>query len=1495
MSALTVLLVLFVVVALLDRATFMPDEIRKVLSLAGYIGALVAAWMIALRYIREARGLMGAAKLLETAEPSLREKLLSAVELGRVVDGKALPDSPEFRAFLQDDVASHFAGFDAKKILPTSLLRPWIFKLVMVATLVIALSFIPSLHLPGFMARAALPFANLARPSSVKISIITPAKADSLVPFASSVPLAVQVDGSVPKHVYVEFKADGGKVLRTELSSTGGKTYEGSVGIQQSSVKYRVLAADGVTAWHTLDARPRPRVVEFQKTIVPPAYAGLPETKLNEDHGDISALEGSTVKLTLKTNQAIEQSVATVMPTQAVVAMKKIAPNQLAILLPVDGKADSWQLGLTSAETKFTNEESTPWHIETVSDLPPTVAITEPVEQVEVRSDDVIKISGEAADDIGLAKIELSYAINAADWKNSEIAGKSGKEAKVTTDFKLAPMPVKAGDAVLIKLVATDLKGQRAESQPVRLVIVEAKLDLTQRAWAAKQRLLAKQAASLEEKTRELRKEVDKAKTLEVRARKGEMTAEAEAERARAKQALANVQESAEDLWKQLKDAAKEAPDRLKALEVNLVAQRLASLRAEHLKQLAEQFHAEQMDTKLVKVAANEAAGKVDSVAQALKAFAAEHTAEALKENMEHLAPQQNHLADKAIDANRDNATRPKWQEQQRAALAQAQHAKEDFEAFKEVAPNGRERDASFHVENLEKKMAAVQAGMDSEKQHQAPEFVYSQAHEMRNATNQARDAARWFADESAQKAREQREHLMQQENPALATLALARDRATEASVQKHDKTNAEPKHEQAEDKLAAAARQFKDQSELREQNPLTNTQAALDMNRLGRALDNLAQQAKHDPSPENMKKVAQQTQLLAKAARALEADAQAQDAKAALQDAQQSAMAQTDPKDQLPAAQAAASQLKELPQQLRRAEGDQAVNDAQNAANNAQWQRDELQNQQREIAQQKQNGQQPQPKMPQQNKALEANANANKALNAAMEKFAPKVADARDKLAEMTPKLSELAKNTANELKDSQKQTAQAADAAKQNQAAEKTAEQANALVPKAKENAEQLADLQAALRQEADKANLNEEGQRQMARTADGALAQMRQQTPQIKNNIVQAAKSQQAPKQAKSLQKAAQSQQQTAQALDQLAQNLAKMEKGEMLAEDAVAAQQQMEETLGVKQPLDESYQKAEQLAQLMQEAKDDPQKALNALEQELKKNPAMQRALGNLAEQTAQQANQQVAQAQTQPAMAPQAAEAAAHDTARVARHEQRLDQKQAAQQVAEASKQLDQVAQAAQKDPAQNTPQNAQQAAQAAQTAQQAASDAAKQQNESTPPPTSVLAQAQGAMLAQALDQLDQAVHPATGQSEQEQQQGQPQDGQQQQGPQKGQQANQQNAQQQLAQANQAQAQSMAQQRAQGQTPGQQQPGNKPGKGKAEGQPSEQPSEENGSDKETAPNVLVPALAGTQTGDWGHLPSRMAKDLTEASRHELSPEYRAAIESYYKAIAEKAKK
>src|SRR6185436_14227694 len=73
-AALGVLLMLLLLVALLDRVTFMPDSLRHGLSYAVYAGALVSAWIVGLRFIRQARDAAGAARLMEKADPALHER-----------------------------------------------------------------------------------------------------------------------------------------------------------------------------------------------------------------------------------------------------------------------------------------------------------------------------------------------------------------------------------------------------------------------------------------------------------------------------------------------------------------------------------------------------------------------------------------------------------------------------------------------------------------------------------------------------------------------------------------------------------------------------------------------------------------------------------------------------------------------------------------------------------------------------------------------------------------------------------------------------------------------------------------------------------------------------------------------------------------------------------------------------------------------------------------------------------------------------------------------------------------------------------------------------------------------------------------------------------------------------------------------------------------------------------------------------------------------------
>ena len=110
----TVALSLFLVLALLDRAWFMPESLRPWFSLASYMGAAAVAWQVAWRWIRQSRDTLGTARLLETAVPSLRERVLAAVELA---EGHGT-ESEDFRARLQDEVAAEVQKISLPAALP---------------------------------------------------------------------------------------------------------------------------------------------------------------------------------------------------------------------------------------------------------------------------------------------------------------------------------------------------------------------------------------------------------------------------------------------------------------------------------------------------------------------------------------------------------------------------------------------------------------------------------------------------------------------------------------------------------------------------------------------------------------------------------------------------------------------------------------------------------------------------------------------------------------------------------------------------------------------------------------------------------------------------------------------------------------------------------------------------------------------------------------------------------------------------------------------------------------------------------------------------------------------------------------------------------------------------------------------------------------------------------------------------------------------------------
>ena len=1490
----TVALLALLVIALLDRAWFMPESIRPWFSLAAYAGAAFAGWKVAWRFISEARETSGAARLLEIVVPAMRERMLSAVELA---EGHG-SESEEFRARLQDDVAAEVQKISLCSVLPLRSLKSWIMGFGLMLALIIALSFVSMLHLPGFFARAAIPFANLARPSSVEIVIAAPTPADTLVPFASEMEVIADIIGPKPDRVQIETQAGDAKSRLTDMRLSTGSRYQSVVAIGQIDLRYRIVAADAISSWFTLSARARPRVIKFVKTVVPPAYSGLPEIKVTDDQGDIEALEGSIVKLTLKLNQPISKASLLINPDHA--DHPEALPAQIATddgvsaALEVKADVESWQMALTAKETGFTNDESSPWSVISIPDLPPVVQIIEPIDQIELLADEAVRLSGLAGDDVGLERVLLAHSINAAKWSEKEVSGKTGKEAQIQTLLGLAPMQVKAGDTVMIKLIAIDLKGQRTETQPLRVIILEQTVSPEQRQWAAQTRRFAQQAETLAEDVKGLRKNIEQVSKIEkAQSKNPEAERDAKDARALAQGGLEKVTAKADDLWKALQETARTAPTHLDVLETQLLGERLAHMRSDALKEMQKAITGDLEKTEPLKRDASEAQADADTIASAARAFAAEDNARLVAQQAQQLSRQEALLTDQSLSANRDATQRPKWQEQQRASMASSEILRQQIETLKSLIDGGQQNTLKEHQKQIGVARADLEASLDKPDQAKSPEHLYGASDNLRQRLARAADAARGIAESAAAKSNQLRELIARQENPAVVALQEAKAALNQATAEAKDPKKREREDrdglkapEKAVKELASAAKQLEEQAALREQNTMSNDQAALDTNRASRAADKLAREVAETKTPETAAQVQAKAEQLSNAVRALEVDALAQTAMKAIEEAAFDSDPTKSPTPTRPAeqARAAAEALKQLPEALRRMSkpDQQMATIAQQAADQTRNAAEQLQNLARQAATQPAN--QPLNQEP----AKQATEQARQKVNEVAQQIAAQGEAARVSLAELTPQVSDMMKAVAQDLKKTLEQTKSAAKEAEAAKPVAEVAEKAATLQTEAAENAEKMSSLQAALRQEANAADLQKDKQRQMARTADGALAQMQQKAPQIAQNLQQAQQAQQSQPQAKNLNQAAQAQQQTAQALDQLAQNMAKAEQGQELSEQEIATAEKMEQEIGAKEPLDEAYDRAQKLAQMAQDATQDPGKVLAELEKELPKNPSMQKALAEISKQTAQSSEQAVTAEAQQPSNIGLAADKAANDLARVSRHQQRLGQEEAAQQTAEASNQLQQQAQSAKGQPGQpQKPVGNEAQAAAAQAAKSAEATAA-----ATPPAmlANPFAQVQSALLAQALDQLDATLHPQQG--SQQPQQGQQDQQQQQQGKQ-----GQQSAQQSLSQAQQSQQQQMADQRNQGQTPGSQQPGQQMAQNQKPGQnQSQAPSQnEGGNLQATLKDGVLGAEMILVNGDWGHLPSKMAEDLSEATRSEAAAEYRAAIESYYKAIATKARK
>lgn len=573
-AALATLFAALVVVAAVDAVFILDDPARIALSVAAYAAAGFELWRLYLRYRRRRPDLAVLARMMETTRPELREDLLSAVELAAPTSDAAPADSPLFRSQLQQDVARRIEPLDVAELLPFRLIARWARLRAAAAALLALLLVLPGAHGARRLARAAWPIAPIDRVSRTRLIVRSPSPPDAVVPKGDAVPIQVEVAGRPAAEVFLDVAVDGRRA-RSRMKPVGAGKFAASIDAVADRIAYRARGGDAVTRWHELTAMPPPQVTAFEKTYEPPAYLARPPEVVRETAGDLRGVENTAVRLRLETDQPVERG-------ELRVALDD-QPRTIPLAREADGrwradlrleKSGVYEVHLVAACTGFENRFRPVYEIHVEPDLAPQVELVEPAADMAVPADEVVRFAAEARDDLGLARLSRMIQVQRSPWReDGEPIGCTGLVWKADAALDLLPLNLKAGDHVLVKYMAEDLKGARGESMVRRLSIVAEGFEPERRAAVEARRKLADALDRVGKAAREARQAVDASRAAardETARRTGWVAA------ATAIQAAQRAAEAAET---DLRRALEAAPRGAAALDMATVGEELSRLR----------------------------------------------------------------------------------------------------------------------------------------------------------------------------------------------------------------------------------------------------------------------------------------------------------------------------------------------------------------------------------------------------------------------------------------------------------------------------------------------------------------------------------------------------------------------------------------------------------------------------------------------------------------------------------------------------------------------------------------------------------------------------------------------------------------------------------------------------------------------------------------------------------------------------------------------------
>ena len=496
-SGIVALLVAVSLISFADFLWILPDSIRWALSLTAYGFTAFVFYALGVRPIGQ-RTPEAIAKQVEASDARLREDLLSAVELANPLH---VNGAISFRNRLQETVATKASSLDVHQLLPLGLISRWLISVAVLTLLFGLLSLLPGLQFGRRIARAMIPGAAIQRASMTQLVVLQPSPASGYVAEGDAIAVVVEVSGKPTDEVVVQWwneEGASGELEMTpravsDMSALGGtlesqNRFAANLAVGSSVVHYRVMGGDGVTLWETLTPLPRPRVINFNKRYEFPDYSLLSPRIEDAEHGDLEAVIGTNVKLTVRFDEPVSDPMIHFDDDGGSRSLTAVGDSQLEFFVNVPLRIPStYQIDAVSLRSGLNNPYSPIYSIDPLRDAPPVVRWAAEMDRMMIVSPlDVISLHGYASDDLPIDRVVQEFEINGQPAKLRQVTLEaSDRELDLKWDWDLLHRQnsdmesekLLNGDFVRVRFVAIDRNGQRGESGLLEILIADEGFD----------------------------------------------------------------------------------------------------------------------------------------------------------------------------------------------------------------------------------------------------------------------------------------------------------------------------------------------------------------------------------------------------------------------------------------------------------------------------------------------------------------------------------------------------------------------------------------------------------------------------------------------------------------------------------------------------------------------------------------------------------------------------------------------------------------------------------------------------------------------------------------------------------------------------------------------------------------------------------------------------------------------------------------------------------